>query len=136
MAIGEGSSPQYIYTASNNTNTATIGSLYLNSTSNQMYVGNGTQWQPLTTYTTTAATTFTWNGDPNVALTGSRIFQSMEERVEYQQQAYQEPRDHAYNPDSFGTCSDCKPHNLHRHSADKHLFIIDEEIPWSDRLAS
>lgn len=119
---------RYYVTTSANSNS--LGNVYLNTT--------GTTY---TTYTTTypisTGTTFTWNGNPNdVALTGSRIFQSMEERVEYQQEAYMEPRDHAYNPDSFGTCGECKPHNLHRYSPEKHLFIIDEEIPWSDRLAS
>lgn len=118
---------RYYVTTSANSNS--LGNIYLNTT--------GTTY---TTYTTTypisTGTTFTWNGDPNTALTGSRIFQSMEERVEYQQEAYIEPRDHAYNPDSFGTCGECKPHNLHRYSPEKHLFIIEEEIPWSDRLAS
>lgn len=133
MATG---SPQYVYTTSNNTNTATIGTYYLNTTSGTPYVSNGTQWVPLTTYSTTT-TTFTWNGDPNdLAHTGSRIFQTLEEKIEYQQQAYEEPRDHAYNAQPDGLCVDCFAHNLHRFSADKHLFVIEEEIPWSDRLAS
>lgn len=120
----------YVSTGTSNT----AGNLYYNTTYNT--ISTGTQWQPLTTYTTTTAT-FTWNGNPNdLALSGSRIFQSMEERVEYQQQAYQEPRDHQYNPRGDGTCVDCYAHNLHRFDADKHLYVIDEEIPWSDRLAS
>jgi hypothetical protein len=132
VAYGDG---QFIYTASSNTTARTVGSLYVNTTTNATYINTGTHWAPMTTYTT-PSTTFVWNGDPNMALNGSQIFKSMEERVDYQQKAYQEPRDHAYNPGPNRACQDCYDQNLHRFDADKHLFIIDEEIPWSDRLAS
>lgn len=145
MAIGDGNSnPEYIYLASGSSNTATLsttGNVYYNTTSNTMHISTGTHWAPVTTYATTYTTpntTFTWNGNPNdlMASSGSRIFRSVEEQIEYQQQAYEEPRDHAYNPGWNEVCEDCYAHNLHRLSPDKHLFVIDEEIPWSDRLAS
>ena len=121
-----------LVTTSSNT-LSTSGNIYYNATTGGAYVSTGTHWQPLTTYTTTAAT-FTWNGDP--AQAGSRIFKSVEEQTEYQQQAYVEPRDHAYNPQWDDTCQDCFAHNIHRYEAEKHLYVVEEEIDWCDRLAS
>jgi hypothetical protein len=130
---------EYIISASNNVtyNSNTIGQIYYNTSNNTVHVSNGTHWQQAV-YTTAQPLTYTtFNGDPSgLAQLGSRIFQSMEERIEYQQQAHLEPRDHAYNPDASRRCMDCYDHNLHRFEADKHLFVIDEEVPWSDLLAS
>ena len=132
--MANGNVSQYVITGSNNTTISDAG-IYLTSTATR------SNFVPYTSTGTTLSYTFqttytTYNGDPNVAYTGSQIFKTLEEKIEYQQKAYEEPRDHAYNPDSFGTCMECYAHNLHRHSADKHLYVIDEEIPWSDRLAS
>lgn len=132
---------RYLVSVGNTTYSAnTSGNLYYNTTANTMHISTGTHWQPVTTATTTFTTVphtyTTYNGDPNDLL-GSRIFDSVEKRIEHQQRAYEEPRDHEYSPEYVGeACVECYAHNLHRFSPDKHLFVIDEEIPWCDRLAS
>lgn len=134
-------------------NTTSVGNVFHASDTGKTYLSTGAQWVQMTTAapttftgTHTFTTTTPYNGDPS-----QRIFQTIEERIEYQQQAYEEPRDHAYNPtgeqdpssrlqiDFFGvTCQDCAPHNVHRWDPGKHLFVIEEEvdIDWVLRLAS
>lgn len=137
----------YVYYTGSGTNVSSgagAGNVYYASGGGQLYVDSGTHWVSVApTYTTTVPLTYTtteFNGD----ITSSRIFQSMEEKIEYQQQAYREPRDHAFNPGDLvdlqgsyaGMCQDCFPHSVHRWDESKHLFVIDEEIDWVLRLAS
>jgi hypothetical protein len=125
-----------------------IGDFYYNTNTTNMYIGSGngytTTLAPLTytsgtTYTITTASpnVTTYNGDPNTPFISS-IFQTTAERIDYQQKAYEEPRDHEYNPDGpgSGTCADCYSHNLHRWSPEKHLYVINEDEDWLLRLAS
>lgn len=112
------------------------------------------------TYTNTSGTTsgtvfpIAYNGDLNYNGLNYQIngvtyssdpslnFLTVEERLEYQQQAYLEPRDHAFNPSDDvaffydGVCQDCAKHNIYRTQPDKHLYVIDEEEDWLLRLAS
>lgn len=131
----------YIYATANTMNT-TIGSGASGSSTVNMYYtsgvvnsgggGNGNlyvkggTWEPL--QTTAVFTTAEY-----------RTFMTADERIEYQQQAYEEPRDHAFNPDDrpfTGQCQECYAHNIHRFDPATHLYVIDEEIDWALRLAS
>lgn len=92
-----------------------------------------------TTFTYTSTTTF--NGDPS----DPTLFMTAEQKLEHQQKSYLEPRDHEFNPAEAAPgwllgspCRDCYQHNVHRMSADKHLFVIQEEVDpdWLSQLAS
>lgn len=46
---------------------------------------------------------------------------------------------HEWNPGVWGWCEDCPSHNIYRHDANKHLFVIDEPMDaedWWEQLAS
>lgn len=112
----------------------------------EYYVGNSTNTTANTTTLTYATFTSTsaspaytvYNGDINNTFTSS-IFQSVEDRIKKQQEAYEEPRDHCYNPGVTifdMQCQDCKPHNMHRFDPGKHLYVIDEEIDWLLQLCA
>lgn len=100
-------------------------------------------------YTTTITTNnTTWNGNSFgnsttlqadstqfIHINGSPVVQ-----WQFDPTAYLEPRDHGFNPSPsgfpMGACQDCSKNNVHQFSADKHLFVIQEEPDWQQLLAS